>query len=176
MHRTVSRLLHCFGEGDPAVGGFRKISRPQPMRREFRRVESSHLGPLFDERIDRARLQRPLRDIAPTIDLPKNTPALDLSCRKPGGERINGPARQINDLVVLRAGCLGAAQMDGERGEGHPRRQWALRLSAALCAKRQSHCDGDRPRQKQPSGSPDRGYPEGCWCRRLRAALQGRRR
>ena len=92
-----------------------------------------------------------LRNIAPTINLPKNTPALDPGDRKPGIERIHGPARQINDLIVLGAGRFGATQMYGERGEGRAAldSDWRLdrellpaqpgNLTAAATARGKSH-------------------------------------
>lgn len=88
------------------------------MSGELPRLEPGERRPLLDDRIDRTRLQRSLRNVSPAIDLAKNAPRLDSSGRKPGVERIHGPARQIDHLIVLGAGRFGATQMDGEGGKG----------------------------------------------------------
>ena len=85
-----------------------KLPRLQPCQRR----------PLLDDLVDCTRLQRALRNIPPAIDLAKNAPAFDSSSRKPGVERVHRPTSQINGFVVIGTRRLGAAEMDGKRGEG----------------------------------------------------------
>jgi hypothetical protein len=72
----------------------------------------------LDDLIDGAWLQCPLREITPAIDLAKNASRLDAARGKPGVERFDRPAGEIDDLVVIGARGLRAAEMDGKRGQG----------------------------------------------------------
>ena len=71
------------------------------MRGKLPRLQPCQRRPLLDDLVDCTRLQRPLRNVAPTINLPENTSALNFGSRKPDVQGIHGPARQIDDLIVF---------------------------------------------------------------------------
>src|SRR5690349_13300885 len=82
------------------------------------RLQAGQHRPVLNDAVDRTRLQGPLRKITPAIDLAKNASRLDPARYKPGIERLDRPAGEIDDLVVIGARGLRSAKMNGKRGQG----------------------------------------------------------
>lgn len=125
------------------------------MRRIFPRIQARHYCPPLDDVIDRLRIEGAARNIAPAIDPPKHTAAVDFRGRQPVVQRLHRSAGEIDDLVLAEARILGAAEMDGKRGRGfRPRRRPVPQPSVAPGVGRPIRCDDDRRTQRQPSESP----------------------
>ena len=86
------------------------------MRRKLSTVGSCHLRPLLYHRIERSRLQRPLRHIAPAIDLPKYAATFDLRRVDPGIERLDRATGERDNFVLVGAGRFGTAKVNGAGG------------------------------------------------------------
>lgn len=115
----MPRRLHRFEQMTiPRLAASVRYPRPQSMRRELRWLQTGHLRPLLQDRVDGLRVERPLRNRAPAPDLPEDAALVDLGRRHPGLQRLDRSAGQIDDVILLAAGGLGPTEMDGKRGEG----------------------------------------------------------
>jgi hypothetical protein len=73
---------------------------------------------LLQDRVDRLRIERPLRNRAPAPDLAKHAALVDVCRSRPRVECLDWPAGEIDDIVRLATRRFGAAEMDGDGGEG----------------------------------------------------------
>ncbi|MCY1372986.1 hypothetical protein D9M69_602310 [compost metagenome] len=111
-------MLHGFGQRNAAIGRFGQIAGAQAVRRKRLWIETGARGSCFDDCIDRLGIDRLSSDIVPSIDGAKQAAAFDLRRRNPSIERVDGATGQIDDLVMLGAGRLGASEVDRQSGEG----------------------------------------------------------
>lgn len=139
------------------------------MRGKFLWLQPRHHDPLFQNVIDRLRIKSALGDIAPAINRPKHASLVN-SCRfKPGIQGIDGRAGEIDDFIIFCTTGFGASEVDGQRGEGRTIFNWdgLFPGSVDLSSNWRSRCDGDRRRQKRPSGLPGHaghvGYRSDRW-------------
>lgn len=98
---SMARLLHRLRERNAAIGGFGQIPRPQSVRREIPRLQPSHRHPLLDDIIDCLRIERTARNIGPAIDSPENRSLVDVGGVEPGVQRLDRPASEIDNLILL---------------------------------------------------------------------------
>jgi len=114
----MSRLLHCFRKRNATIGGLGQVSRSQSVRRKISSIQTRQCRPPFDDVVDRLRIERAAGNIAPAVNRPKHTAAVDFGGGQPGVQCLHRSAGQIDDVVLTGARIFGAAKMDGERGEG----------------------------------------------------------
>ncbi len=82
------------------------------MRGKLPRLQPGHRRPLFDNIVDRLRIERPTGNIPPAINRPKHTATFNLGGNKPGVQGINRPAGQKDNFIAVAAAGLCAAEMD----------------------------------------------------------------
>ncbi|MDP9838616.1 hypothetical protein J2T09_003388 [Neorhizobium huautlense] len=88
------------------------------MCRKLPRLQPGKFYLLLDDVVDVLRIDRASDHIAPAIDRAEYAARVDAGRFEPGVECIDWPAGKIDDFIVIGTGCLGAAEMDGERGQG----------------------------------------------------------
>lgn len=98
---SMPRLLHRLRERNAAIGGFGQIPRPQSVRGEIPRLQPSHRHPLLDDIVGCLRIELTARNIAPAIDRPENRSLVDVGGVEPGVQRLDRPASEIDDLILL---------------------------------------------------------------------------